>query len=416
MRKTFPRQGRPAADVLTELRDMKSADADWRGGRVPLYVFKASDAVDELGKAAFMEFFSENALGAKRAFTSLKRMEDEVLGMALDLFQAPQDAVGFMTTGGTESVIQAVQTCRDWNRARRHDPSHRGNIVAADTAHPAFDKGARLMDIEVRRIPTGADFRADVAAMAAAIDADTIMIVGSAPCFPFGVIDPIDALSELASKRDVWLHVDACVGGYIAPFVKRLGRAIPDFDFALPGVSSLSADLHKFGFCPKPASTVFYRTEDKARHNGFDLDVWPSGRFRTGTIVGTRPGGGVAAAWATLTHLGEAGYVETARKLMAMMDAYKTGITRIPGLKIHGEPHLTLLAYGSDAFDIFEVAESMAGRGWIPGLTQRPRGIHRMMSMLHAEAMGDYLADLATSVAEVRGRNAPAGSKLTATY
>lgn len=411
MRKTFPIAGRPAADVLGELEAMKTVDANWRGGRVPLYVFKASDAVDELGRAAFMAYFSENALGAKRAFLSLKRMEDEVLDMALDLFHAPDGAVGQITTGGTESVIQAVQTCRDWNRARRRDPAHRGNVVAAETAHPAFDKAARLMDLEVRRVATGPDLRADVAAMAAAIDRDTIMLVGSAPCFPFGVIDPIEALSSLGRQRDVWLHVDACVGGYVAPFVKRLGHAIPEFDFALPGVSSLSADLHKFGFCPKPASTVFYRTEDKGRHNGFDLDVWPSGRFRTGTIVGTRPGGGVAAAWATLTHLGVEGYLEIARRLMAMMARYRDGLARIPGIRIHGDPHLTLLSFGSDRVDIFAVAERLAERGWVPGLTQRPRGIHRMMSMLHDPAIDAYLADLRECVA---GAGEP--SKLTATY
>ncbi|MBL8700017.1 MAG: aspartate aminotransferase family protein [Alphaproteobacteria bacterium] len=416
MRARFPTTGRPASDVLASLREMKADDADWRGGRVPLYVFKASDAVDELGKAAFMEFFSENALGARRAFTSLKRMEDEVLGMALDLFHAPDEAVGAMTTGGTESVIQALQACRDWNRARRRDPHHRGNIVLPETAHPAFDKGARLMDIEVRRVPTGPDLRADAARMAAAIDADTIMLVGSAPCFPFGLIDPIAALSDLALARDVWLHVDACVGGYLAPFVRRLGHAIPDFDFALPGVSSLSADLHKFGFCPKPASTVFYRNADKGGHNGFDLDVWPSGRFRTGTIVGTRPGGGVAAAWATLTHLGEAGYVEIARQLMAMMARYRAGIEAIPGLQIHGDPPLTLLAFGADDIDIFAVAEAMAGRGWLPGLTQRPKGIHRMMSMIHAGTLDAYLGDLAACVGEIRARAALPESRLTASY
>ena len=150
-RLTLPVAGRSSADILAELRDMKGADVDWKGGRAPLYVFKATDEVYEVGRAAFMEYFSENALGARRAFPSVKRMEDEIVAMALDLFHAPDDAQGFMSTGGTESIILAVQTCRDWSRARRGDAKHRGNIVGAETLHPAFNKGAKLMDLEVRR-------------------------------------------------------------------------------------------------------------------------------------------------------------------------------------------------------------------------------------------------------------------------
>ena len=296
MRNSLPITGRPPADLLTEMRAMKSGDADWQGGKVPLYVFKAEDSVTEIGKAAFFEYFSENALGAGRAFPSVKRMEDDVVAMALGLFNAPDSARGFMSTGGTESIVLAVQACRDWSRKQRGDNTHRGNIVASETVHPAFNKGAKLMDLEVRRAPVGADLRMDLAAVEALIDEDTIMLVGSAPNFPYGMIDPIAALGEIATRHGVWLHVDACVGGYLAPFVRMIGRPIPDFDFVVPGVSSLSADLHKFGFCPKPASTVFYRNADKAQHHLFDADVWPNGRFVTTTIVGTRPAGGAAGA------------------------------------------------------------------------------------------------------------------------
>ena len=196
MRMKFPERGRSFEDVLGELRGFKAGDCDWQRGRTPLYVFKASEEVYEVGRAAFFEYFNENALGARRAFPSVKRMEEEVVAMALDLFRAPEDAQGFMTTGGTESIIHAVQTCRDWNRVKRKEAHHRGNIVAPRSAHPAFDKAARLMDLEVRRAPVGSDFRADIAALEQLIDADTIMIVGSAPCFPYGVIDPIEQIGE----------------------------------------------------------------------------------------------------------------------------------------------------------------------------------------------------------------------------
>lgn len=415
MRKTFPNEGRLPSDVLAEVRSRKAGDADWRGGRVPLFVFKADETVDEVGRAAFNEMFVENALGAKRAFLSLGQMEREVVEMGLDLFRAPDGAQGFMTTGGTESIVMAVQAARNFARARRGDADHRGNLVIAETAHPAFDKAARLMDLAVRRIPAGADYRADAAALGAHIDQDTILLVGSAPCFPFGIIDPIAELSELALARDVWLHVDACVGGYLAPFVRDLGRPVPDFEMHLPGVASLSADLHKFGYTPKPASTVFYRDAAHAQHHGFDADVWPNGRFATTTIVGTRPGGAVAGAWAVLQHLGREGYRRLAGELMASIDRYRAGIAAIPGLFVIGDPHLSIIAVGSDEVDVFRVAELMAAKGWVPGLTQRPRGLHRMMSLLHVPSMDHYLEDLAACIREAR-RDSGGEARIEASY
>lgn len=416
MRKPFPQQGRKRDDILAEMRAMKAGDADWQRGRTPLYVFKATDAAYEIGRDAFIEFFTENALGSKRAFHSIGRMEREVIEAALDLFRAPEGAAGFMTTGGTESIIQAVQACRDWDRARRKEPALRGNIVAAESAHPAFNKAARLMDLEVRRIPTTAELRADVAAMEAAIDDRTMMIVGSAPSFPYGAIDPIAALGQVALKRDVWLHVDACVGGYLAPFVKELGFDVPDFDLSVPGVSSLSADLHKFGFCPKPASTVFYATEEKAGFHLFEFDQWPNGRFATSTIVGTRPAGGVAAAWAMFQFMGRAGYRAVARDIMKMVGDYKQGVEAIEGLRVHGKPHLSIVAFGSPELDVFRVSEVMAGKGWVPGLTQRPRGIHRMMSLIHAPSLDEYLTDLRAAVGVVRQQGGGESATIKATY
>jgi sphinganine-1-phosphate aldolase len=410
MRKILPARGRPQQAVLDDMRAMKSGDADWQHGRVPLFVFKATDELYETGRAAFMEYFAENALGGRRAFPSVKRMEDDVVEMALSLFNAPDNAQGFMTTGGTESIIQAIQTCRDWTRAQRKEPHLRGNIVAAQSVHPAFNKGAKLMDFEVRRAPVGADLRADPAVIEALIDDQTMMIVGSAPSFPYGCIDPIADLGALAERRGLWLHVDACVGGYLAPFVKMIGRDIPAFDFSVPGVSSLSADLHKFGFTPKPASTVFYRTADMADHHSFDFSDWPNGRFLTSTIIGTRPAGGVAAAWANFEFLGLEGYMQIARDLMAFIDAYKAGIRDIRGLEILGDPHLSIVAYGSDEIDVFRVAEVMQAKGWLPGLVQQPKAIHRMMSMLHAPSLDAYLADVRAAVGVVRQESGGAAS------
>jgi glutamate/tyrosine decarboxylase-like PLP-dependent enzyme len=414
MRMSFPESGRPADAVLADLEAMKAGDADWKGGRVPLYVFKGCDEADRLGRAAFNAYFVENALGGKRAFLSLGRMEREVVEMALDLFRAPHGAEGFMTTGGTESIIMAVEAARNFARASgRITRGGPANIVLPETAHPAFEKAARLMDLETRRVPVANDFRADADAMGRAVDEHTFLIVASAPCFPFGVIDPVADIARLAQARGLWMHVDACVGGYLAPFVKANGRPIPDFDFAVPGVTSLSADLHKFGYTPKPASTVFYRSAEHAEHHGFAADVWPNGRFATTTIAGSRPGGGVAAAWATLQHLGRDGYREIARDLMAMVDRYRAGVAAIQGLHVIGDPHLSIVVVGSGEVDVFRVAEVMAERGWVPGLVQRPKGLHRMMSLLHAPSLDAYLADLASAVATVRARGGEAGIRAT---
>ena len=407
----FPETGQPADRIAALMDEMKAHDAKWREGRVPLYVFGATPGVAEVGRDAFMAFFTENALGAKRAFGSLKRMEEEVVAMALDLFHGPEGAAGNMTSGGTESIVMAIKACRDQARATRANPTHRGNLVLPITAHPAFDKGASLMDLEIRRVPVGPDLRADPAAMEAAIDADTIMIVGSTPCFPYGVVDPIPALSDLALRKNVWLHVDACVGGYFAPFAKALGRPIPAFDFANPGVLSLSADLHKFGFCPKPASTVFFRTAELHARQALDLDVWPNGRFVTNTLVGTRPGGGVAAAWAVLTFLGRAGYMQIAERMLAMRDAYVAGIEAIPGMQVFGKPDLSILSFGHPGKDMDSVAAGMTRRNWVPGMVRTPPGLHLMMSLLHEPAREPYLADLRASVTEAepaKGRAASA--------
>jgi len=400
----LPASGLSRDEIFERMRALSAGDIDWRRGRSPLYVFKANDEIAALGRDAFVEFFTENALGGKRAFFGLRKMEEEIVAIGLSLFHAPEGAAGYFTTGGSESIITAVKACRDFNRKRSGRTDQRGNIVAPYSAHPAFTKAARLMDLELRRIPVGGDYRADVAAMARAIDAETLLLVGSAPCFSYGTIDPIADLGRLAQDRGLWLHVDACVGGYLAPFAKKTGHAIPEFDFSIPGVSSLSADLHKFGFCPKPASTVFYRTADCAACQPFEMDDWPGGKFATNTLVGTRPGGAVAGAWATLHAMGEAGYVSTARDIIALAKTYRQGIEAL-GLEVLGPPDLSILAFRSRDVDMLRVAEAIGQRGWLPGLVRDPPAMHLMLSMLHAPAKDDYLRDLAASLAQVRAES-----------
>ena len=256
MREAPPAAGTPWPELKARMTDYASGDVQWREGKTAVYVFNAGPDVEHVQKEAYALFQSENGLGPV-AFPSLKRMEAEVVDFGLGLLNAPEGASGAITAGGTDSITMALKAARDFARKSR-GLTGTLNIVLPRSAHPAFDKAAAVMEIEVRRTPVK-DFRADPAAIAAAADSATVMIVGSAPSFPYGLIDDIEPLSELALARDLWLHVDACVGGYLAPFVRMNGNDVPPFDFSLPGVRSMSADLHKYGYAAKGASTVLFR-------------------------------------------------------------------------------------------------------------------------------------------------------------
>ncbi len=414
----FPESGLPADTIRDTLDQLARDDLMWREGRIPLYVFGGDEDAFKVGRDAFFRFFSENALGARRAFASIKTMQEDVIAMALDLLHGQPGMAGVFTSGGTESIFLAVRAARAEARAQRGLGPGQGNLVLPETAHPAFSKGAQCMDLEERRIPVRSDGRADVAAMESAIDAHTVMLGGSAPCFPYGVIDPITELGALALSHKLWLHVDACVGGYLAPFVRDIGYPVPDFDLGVPGVASLSADLHKYGFCPKPASTVFFSSQARADLAGFEIDNWPSGRFSTGTLVGTRPAGSVAGSWATLQYLGKAGYRRLAQRIMALRDQYLHDITAVPGYRMTAQPDLSLLAFHNPALDMARVAALLRERGWLPGMTARPVGLHLMLSLLHETAREAYIKDLATCSAQVAREMASGadGSRETARY
>ena len=253
----FPEHSTPWPELEARMRELGAGDVKWRDGKTAIYVFNAGEDVAQVKKAAYAMFSEENGLGPA-AFPSLARMEREVVAFGLRILNAPAGAAGSMTSGGTDSIFMALKAARDYARSKGKIGPF--NIVTPYSAHPAFHKAAMVMDVEVRRTPLK-DHLADPVAIEAAADENTIMIVGSAPCFPFGLIDPIEALGEVAQRKNLWLHVDACVGGYIAPFVRMNGVDLAPFDFAVAGVSSISADLHKYGYASKGASTVFFRSE-----------------------------------------------------------------------------------------------------------------------------------------------------------
>lgn len=390
----FPQGGRSKRELIDQLGRFRSSGADWRGGRVPLFVFHADDAVEDVSREAFNMFFSENAQAAA-AFPAIEQMAGEVTRAALGLLSAPDGADGLFTSGGTESIFLAVLCARESARACGRGNPARHNIVIPRTGHPAFDKAARYLDLTVRRTAIGGDFRADLSAMQAAADVDTMLVVGSAPGFPHGVFDPLEEIAEFAARTGIWMHVDACVGGYLAPFVSRLGYPVPDFDFRLPGVRSISADLHKYAYTAKPASTILFRSGEDARLCEFVFSDWPRGSYRSRTFSGSRPAGAVASAWAVLNFLGAEGYLRHARTVMRTRDRLIEGIDSIGPLQVQGAPELGLFSYASGELDIHLVGDGLEDRGWFVARNAEPPSLQFLAMPVHETIVDAYLADLA---------------------
>ncbi len=408
MRRALPQTGTDWPELKARMLDYADGDVRWREGKTAVYVFNAGPQVEQVQKEAYALFMSENGLGPL-AFPSLKRMEDEVTGFGLSLLHGPEEAVGTITSGGTDSITMAVKAARDFARKER---GVRGglNIVLPRSAHPAFDKAAAMMEIEVRRAPLKA-YLADPTAVAAAADGATVMIVGSAPNFPYGLIDPIGELSDLALERDLWLHVDACVGGYIAPFVRMNGGDIPPFDFELPGVRSISADLHKYGYCAKGASTVFFRSAALQQFMIFDFNDWPGGRMVTPTLAGTRPGGAISAAWAVMNFLGVEGYRAKQELVTRTRERIEAGVEAL-GFSVFGRPQLGIMAFSRKDVNCLAIWAKLRQRGWFASLNSEPQSLHLMLSPFHAEVVDTYLADLAWALKAVQGSSAPTATEV----
>ncbi len=410
----LPKNGRGREELLKEMRALRGSDYRWDQGRTWSLVYHAGDEHTEFLKKAYGLYFSENALNPG-AFPSLRKFEAEVVSMVCDLFHGGASAAGTMTSGGTESILMAVKTYRD--RARALRPGIEApEMILPVSAHPAFEKAAHYFDVKPVHVPLGPDFRVDVAAVRKAVTPDTILIVGSAPAYPQGVMDPIEELATLAREADLGMHVDACVGGYLLPFLVKLGHPIPPFDFAVPGVTSISADLHKYGFAAKGASTILYRDADLRRYQFFVYADWPGGIFGSPSLCGTRPGGSIAAAWATLNAFGEDGYLKMAEGIMKTTRELQDGIAAIPGLYVHGKPHMSVFSFGSDAFDIFAAADAMQARGWHIDRQQNPSSIHLMVTPAHAGIAPRFLADLRECAEHARANPAASQQGTAATY
>jgi glutamate/tyrosine decarboxylase-like PLP-dependent enzyme len=293
------------------------------------------------------------------------------------------------------------------DRARRKRPWIRWpELVVPATIHPAFDKAAHYFGVRLVKVPVGPDFRADVRAMAKAISWRTIGLCASAPQYAHGVVDPIAELGALAQDKRLPLHVDACVGGFLLPWLEQLGRPIPRWDFRVAGVTSISADLHKFAYAGKGASVLVWRRIEDMRHQIFVATEFPGGIYASPTLLGTRPGGPIAAAWATLQSFGAGGYLALAQQAADAADRLRAGIAALPGLAVLGKSDSTIVAYAAIGADVYAIADRLETRGWTVDRQQRPASIHLTVTANHAAIVDDYLRDLRASLAEVRANPA----------
>ncbi|MEW6622212.1 MAG: aspartate aminotransferase family protein [Bacillota bacterium] len=395
----MPETSTPRESIIEKMNGMRSGDANWKDGRTWSLVYYAGEEIYGLLKDAYTMFMSENGLNPM-AFPSLKQFENEVVAMTADMLGGDSDVAGTMTSGGTESILLVVRTARDWARAEKPHIA-KPEMILPVTAHPAFEKAAKYFDVTPVRIPIRDDFRADVAAAREAINENTIMMVGSAPCYPYGVVDPIGELAETAQARGLWFHVDSCLGGFMLPFVRKLGYPVPDFDFRVPGVASISADIHKYGYAAKGASTILYRNKDLRRYQFTVFTEFPGGVYISPTMAGTRPGGAIAAAWAVMKHLGEEGYLKLARKVMDTTRELMDGVRSIPELYILGEPHMSVFAFASDEIDVYALGDAMEARGWFLDRQQNPASLHMMVTPAHEHIAEKYVGDLRDAVKDV---------------
>jgi sphinganine-1-phosphate aldolase len=333
---------------------------------------------------------------------SIQKMTQDILAMIKpNIDGGDPDVTGTVSIGGTESISLAIKAARDHARSLR-DIQGRPNIVVPSTAHPAFNKAPWFFDMETIRVPVNGDLRADVAAMEKAITPSTVMLMGSAPSYTHGVIDPIEELGQLALSRNIWLHVDGCVGGIILPFMRKAGQYVQPFDFSVPGVMSMSADLHKHGYTPVGVSTIWVRGKERQAFHQFRFEDWPNGLHRSPVFNSSRPASPLAGAWATLLSLGEEGYLDLAKRIIRLRDKLITGINATPHLYVCSNPDTTLFTYTSDELDMFAVGDGMARRGWYNFPTAAPVGQHITIEPARDETMyDDYLADLKIVAKEV---------------
>ncbi len=415
-RSCIPPEGKSRDEVLKEMIEIgRIEEPRWREGYASGAVYHGNqDHIEFLNKIYAVNSQS-NPLHSD-IWPSSGKYEAEVVSMTAKMLgadktdsRAGDEVCGVITSGGTESILLAMKTYRDFARAKRG--IKRPEMLIPVSAHAAFDKAAQYFNIRTRRIPLDSNFRADAVAARRLINRNTIVIVGSSPSFPHGAIDPIGELSELARSRGIGFHTDACLGGFLLPWGKKLGYDVPPFDFSLPGVTSISVDTHKYGYAAKGTSVILYRNKDLRHYQYFKTADWPGGLYFSPTFAGSRPGALSAVCWAALISIGEKGYMEAAGKILKTAAEIKHGIGNIRELFILGDP-LWVIAFGSKNLDIYKVMDYMSKKGWSLNGLHKPSCVHLCVTLPHTAdgVAGRFLEDLNGAVKHVKENPGEKGS------
>ncbi len=405
----IPASGRSHADILRDMESMRvKEEAHWKDGFISGAVYHGDQEHIDFLNQVYAINSQSNPLHAD-VWPSATKFEAEIVAMTANMLGGADDVCGTVSSGGTESIMLAMKTYRDYARDKKSIT--KPEMIVPITAHAAFDKASQYFNIKTIHVPVDENFRADVNAVKNAITKNTIVIVGSAPSFPHGAIDPIEALAELALAHQIGFHVDACLGGFVLPWAEKLGYAVPRFDFRLRGVTSMSADTHKYGYAAKGTSVVLYRDQDLRHYQYYTTTEWPGGLYFSPTFAGSRPGALSAACWAALTSIGAEGYLAATKKILETADKIKKGIREIPELYILGEP-LFVVAFDSDSLNVYKVLDYMSHKKWSLNGLHKPTCVHLCVTLRHTQAgvAERFLADLHEAVEHVKANPAEKGT------
>jgi glutamate/tyrosine decarboxylase-like PLP-dependent enzyme len=399
--KPLPTKGIPAPLVFDELESLRAGDVDWRNGKVFSLAYYAGPQAIAVAEDAYRRFSGENALSTD-AFPSLRIMQQDVLAMVGPWLGADKDSAGFMTSGGTESILMVVKAARD--QFAQTTGVTTPNIVLPTSAHAAFEKACHYFGVESRRADVGPDWRADIAAMERLIDSNTVMLVASAPQYPQGVVDDVTGIAAIASSRGINCHVDACMGGVTLAYLVKLGLPIPAWNLSVPGVTSISVDLHKYGYTSKGASVVMYSSKSLRAHQGFFTDNWLGGMYASSGMLGTKSGGSIASAWAVLRHLGDDGYTALVQQTRNATEQLADHIVAHPHLVLRAYPDSTLICFGAadpSMLNVFAVADELRIRGWYVDRQTPPDSLHCTVNAIHHDKIDAFVVDLDASIESV---------------
>ncbi|XP_030604357.1 sphingosine-1-phosphate lyase 1 isoform X2 [Archocentrus centrarchus] len=380
----LPSKGLTQSQVMDKIREYDTLnEVKWEKGCVSGAVYWGDASLTKLLVKVYGDFAWSNPLHPD-IFPGVRKMEAEIVRMTCTLFHGGPNSCGTVTSGGTESILMACKAYRDiaYERGIKHP-----EILAPVSVHAAFDKAAHYFGMKLVHIPLDKKtMKVDVKAMRRAISKNTAMLVCSAPQFPHGIVDPVEEVAKLAVRYNIPLHVDACLGGFLIVFMAKAGYPLAPFDFRVKGVTSISADTHKYGYAPKGSSVILYSDKKYRQYQYFVAPDWQGGIYASPSIAGSRPGGIIAACWATMMHMGENGYVEATRKIVSTARKIKTEIRKIKGVFVFGDPVVSVVAIGSDDFDIFRLSNALTSKGWNLNTLQYPSSIHICCTVLHTQS------------------------------